>query len=354
MVCFLSSQEWKSGDMIKLGTEFTKGNRMPKKSPDYDNVFKTMKSKHKRLFIAVINDIFGKNYPMDTKIDVLPSEGYLTENETADGSKKIEEQISDFLIRIEREIYLLECQSYDDASMAIRIAEYSFIAARQSARWEMGHAVIPMPRFSVIYIKRTNKTPDRTVITFRFPDGQSVDYESENVILEQLTKEAIIEKRLFPYIPFYIVRYEKEMVSETGIEQAEEDLRYFRDEMLRLREAEELTDAEMIDLMGFVNTIITHITDGSQNEERLVKIMGGTIIETESEKWMRKGVRKGTRQGMRQGQAKMLIEIGQEDGLDEGTILNRLQEKVGLSLKEAQGYMKKYGKQSGLSDEERF
>ncbi len=55
--------------------------KMPKKTSDYDNVFKTMKSKHKRLFISVINDIFGN------------------------------------------EIYLLECQSYDDGSMAIRIAE---------------------------------------------------------------------------------------------------------------------------------------------------------------------------------------------------------------------------------------
>lgn len=69
---------------------------MQKKTHDYDNVFKTMKSRHKRLFISVINDIFGKNYPMDVKVDVLPSEGYLTENEMADGSKEIEERISDF------------------------------------------------------------------------------------------------------------------------------------------------------------------------------------------------------------------------------------------------------------------
>ncbi len=67
---------------------------MPKKTPDYDNVFKTMKMKHKRLFVSVINDVFGKDYPLDVKVDVLPSEGYLTENETADGSKEIEEQIS--------------------------------------------------------------------------------------------------------------------------------------------------------------------------------------------------------------------------------------------------------------------
>ena len=96
--------------------------RMQKKTPDYDNVFKTMKMKHKRLFVSVINDVFGRNYPRDVKVEILPSEGYLTENETADGSKEIEEQISDFLIRIGNEIYLLECQSYDDSSMAISIA----------------------------------------------------------------------------------------------------------------------------------------------------------------------------------------------------------------------------------------
>ncbi len=38
---------------------------MQKTSQDYDNVFKTMKSKHKRLFISVINNIFGTGYPMD-------------------------------------------------------------------------------------------------------------------------------------------------------------------------------------------------------------------------------------------------------------------------------------------------
>jgi hypothetical protein len=71
---------------------------MQKRTPDYDNVFKTMKSRHKRLFISVINDTFGKNYPMDAKVETLSSEGYLTESETADGSKEIEEQISDLLI----------------------------------------------------------------------------------------------------------------------------------------------------------------------------------------------------------------------------------------------------------------
>ena len=222
-----------------------------------DNVFKTMKIKHKRLFVSVINDIFGKDYGMNVKVDILPSEGYLTENETVDGSKEIEEQISDFLIRIKGDVYLLECQSYDDGSMAIRIAEYAFIAARQSAVWDIGRAVVPIPQFAVVYIKKTASTPKTTTVTFVFPDGQKVDYKSDNVILEELTKEYIVQKKLFPYIPFYIARYEKDISSGGETDQAEEDLRYFRDALLRLHDADELSDGEMADLMGFVNTIIT-------------------------------------------------------------------------------------------------
>ena len=307
---------------------------MQKKTPDYDNVFKTMKSKHKRLFISVINDVFGKEYPLDTKVEVLPSEGYLTESETADGSKEIEEQISDFLIKIGSEVYLLECQSYDDGSMAIRIAEYAFIVARQFATWDIGHATIPMPRFSIIYVKRTERTPKTTKITFTFPDGQEVNYESTNVILEEFTKEYIVEKKLFPYIPFYIARYEKDMISEGSIENAVRDLEYFRNELIRLYEAEELTENELIDLKGFINTIITHITNGNQNEERLVSIMGGTVIETESERLIS------------QGKAQLLIELGQEEGLDDATLLKRMQERIGLSLEQASAYLKRYGKQT--------
>ena len=304
-----------------------------KKTPDYDNVFKTMKMKHKRLFISVINDVFKKNYPMNAKVEILPSEGYLTENETEDGSKKIEEQISDFLIKIGGEVYLLECQSYDDDSMTIRIAEYAFIVARQSAVWDIGHAVIPMPQFSVIYIKKTDKTPKTTTITFTFPNGQTVDYISDNVVLENLTKEYIIEKRLFPYIPFYIARYEQTISSGGSVNRAVDDLMYFRDEMIRLHRENELSDYEIADLMGFVNTIITHITNGNKNEERLVNIMGGTIIETESERVIK------------QSKAQMIVELGQEDGIEDNVILERLQNKAGLSLEKAKIYLATFGKQ---------
>lgn len=217
--------------------------------------------------------------------------------------------------------------------MAIKIAEYAFIAARQSAAWDIGHATIPIPSFSVIYIKRTDRTPKTTTITFTFPDGQAVDYKSNNVILEELTREEIVKKKLFPYIPFYVARYEEAIASEGEIDQAVNDLIYFRDEMIRLHQENELSDGEAIDLMGLVNTIITHITNGNKNEERLVNIMGGTVIEPESERVIK------------QSKAQVIIEMGQEFGLNDSAILTRLQEKIGVSLERAETYLKMYGKQ---------
>ena len=64
-----------------------------------------------------------------------------------------------------------------------------------------------------------------------------------------------------------------------------------------------------------------------------MNIMGGTVIETESER-LRK-----------EGKAQMIVEIGQEDGLDDATILKKLQDKIGLSLERATAYLEQYGKQ---------
>ena len=68
-----------------------------------------------------------------------------------------------------------------------------------------------------------------------------------------------------------------------------------------------------------------------------MKIMGGTVIETESEKLIRRG--------KQQGQIRMIIELGREDGLDEEVILKRLSSKIGLSPEEARECMETYGKQ---------
>ena len=69
--------------------------------------------------------------------------------------------------------------------------------------------------------------------------------------------------------------------------------------------------------------------------------MGGTVIETESEKL----IRKGREAGRTEGKAEEIVEMGREFGLDDATILKRLQEKIGLSIEMAAVYLDRYGRQ---------
>ena len=49
---------------------------------------------------------------------------------------------------------------------------------------------------------------------------------------------------------------------------------------------------------------------------------------------------------MLQGQAKMIVESGREDGLDDETILKRMQDKLGMARKEEELYLEQYGRQT--------
>lgn len=79
-----------------------------------------------------------------------------------------------------------------------------------------------------------------------------------------------------------------------------------------------------------------------------MNIMGGTVIETESEKLLRKGREAGRTagkaEGRTEGKAEEIIEMGREFGLDDAAIMKRLQERTGLSIEMASAYLEQYGK----------
>ncbi len=124
-----------------------------KKTRDYDNTFQTIKTKHKRLLIGIINDCFQKDYPMSAAIELLPARSQLV-RENSEGQAEIEGRESDVVLKIENDYYLMEVQAYDDENMAIRIAEYIFLAARDYATGTEGEVTLNIPHFTVIYIKR--------------------------------------------------------------------------------------------------------------------------------------------------------------------------------------------------------
>lgn len=262
-----------------------------KNTHDYDSTFKTLKNRHTRLFIAVINLAFQKNYPLNAEVRIISSEGAFIDEAKPDDKSKVEMRENDFLISINDDYYMIEAQSYDDNEMALRIAEYTFLAARSVAVYDQGHIIMPMPNYTIIYIKNSARTPKTTMITYRFPDGRINNYSTENIFMTDLSREDIIEKKLYVLIPFYFARYEKELkgknITEKDIEKVIEDLEFFSNEMLQLSKEKELTMTEADEIRYCVNDVLLHITDGNNIEGKVVSVMGGEIYELHTERIIR-------------------------------------------------------------------
>ncbi len=63
-------------------------------------------------------------------------------------------------------------------------------------------------------------------------------------------------------------------------------------------------------------------------------------------KGIEKGKAEGKAKGKAEGRAEGIIETGLEFGLSEQDILERLQDKMNISLQSAQDYMERFGRQT--------
>ncbi|MBQ9609425.1 MAG: hypothetical protein IJV15_08290 [Lachnospiraceae bacterium] len=257
-------------------------------SNTFDDVFQSLKSNHPKYFIPLINYKFQKNYSLNEAIELLPADEYITGYSEEESRHEIEKRITDFIIKIRDDKYLIECQSYNDGSIALRIVEYSFLNARQDAKKDNGRLIIEMPYYTVIYIRSNSATPKRTEITYKFPNGEAVKYDADNLILSDFTKEEIIEKKLYVLIPFYMLRYESIMKDENAaieeINEVENDIDFFIKFLADSFHKESISGYDYNNFIIYMDMIIRHVTNGNENERNLVKNMGGHVIVTEADK----------------------------------------------------------------------
>ena len=70
---------------------------------------------------------------------------------------------------------------------------------------------------------------------------------------------------------------------------------------------------EIKDLTELTNTIVTHITDGNEVEGKVVEVMGGVVLELESDRLIKKGreigFRLGEERGKKHGELTMLYSL---------------------------------------------
>ena len=293
----------------------------------FDDVFRTMVEKMTYLVVPRINEVFHTSYPGDVKIVHLRNEHQMEDGEL----------ITDARLLIGDKVYHIECQSVDDTTMSIRMFEYDLAIALENRRKVGRRFFVEFPRSCVIYLRTTRNTPDVEEVELLFPDGQVCVYRVPTVKLERYTKDSIFEKNLLLLLPFYVMRYEDaaHTIGEDS-EKLQGLLKEYED--IRINLEKELSTAGRSELYTDLNKLIIRISNYIFREEEKVRkgvdeVMGGKVLQLESERLREEGMAIGKAEGKAEGEARLsalinrLILEGRSDEIQKVvTDVNRRQE----------------------------
>ena len=192
------------------------------------------------------------------------------------------------------------------------------------------------PASCVLYLRGKNETKTLK-LNLLMADGTRVVYQVPVVRAETFTLGDIFQKKLIFLLPYYIMRYEK---SKDSLEENNEVLQGMLEEY---KEIEGYLEQELLDqgkekayrdLIELISRIADYIfADREKIKEGIGDIMGGNVLELESDRLIKKGMERGLC---------AVIETYRENHFPEEKLKKQLMEKFELTETEALGYMRKY------------
>ena len=273
----------------------------------FDDVFRTMLEKMPELVIPLINEVFRTDYPVD-----IPIKQMRNEHHTKSG-----EIITDSRLLIADKMYHIECQSTSDSEMVIRMIEYDFAISLENVEKENGRYRIYFPHSCVLYL-RGNRKNNVLGLDIVMPDGRILEYNVPALYVEQYTRDIIFQKKLLFLLPYYVIRYEKNKTTLKDDVKLQELLEEYK-EIEKYLEKELLDEGKEVEYRYFIE-LISQIadyifTDVEKAKKGIGKIMGGKVLELETDRIIREGLEKGMQQGMQQG-----MQRGMQQGIRETRI----------------------------------
>lgn len=261
----------------------------------FDDVFRTMQEKMPEQTIPLINDVFGTQYPLDTEIIQGRNEHH-TENG---------EITTDSYLVIGRKRYHIECQSTEDQTMVLRMMEYDFAIGLENAMKVGGTYRIQLPHPCILYLRGEKQIKYLSLELLLF-DGQIIKYQVPVIRMEWYSLNEIIEKNLVILLPFYMMRYEKMKDRiEKDTAQRERIFQEYRsiEQYLEKIFLKKGMEKEFRDMTELISRIIDYIFSKQQEVRKgLGEIMGGKVLELESDKLIKKGRQIGEQIGKQIGE----------------------------------------------------
>ena len=259
----------------------------------FDDVFWTMLEKMPQLAVPLINEVFGTSYPEDVKIIQKRNE-----HQTQNGRI-----ITDSHLLIANRIYHIECQSTDDSTMVIRMIEYDFAISLEHVQKENGRYRMYFPQSCVLYLRGTKKR-DTISVEIVMPDGNAVEYTVPVVQVQRFTCDDMMQKHLLFLLPYHVIKYEQEKELDTDSEKWKELLDEYAkiEKYLEKNFLEKGNEKAYRDMVELIIRIADYVfRDKEKVKKGFGDVMGGKVLELESDKLIQRGIEQGLEKGIQQG-----------------------------------------------------
>ena len=259
----------------------------------FDDVFRTMLEKMPQLAIPLINEVFGTSYLEDIKIIQKRNE-----HQTQNGRV-----ITDSHLLIANRVYHIECQSTDDSTMVIRMIEYDFAISLEQVQKENGRYRMYFPQSCVLYLRGIKKR-DAISVEIVMPNGGTVEYTVPVVQVQEFTCDDMLQKHLLFLLPYHVIKYEQEKGLDTDGEKWKELLdeyakieKYLEEKFLE--KGNEKTYRDMVELIIRIADYV--FRDKEKVRKGFGDVMGGKVLELESDRLIKQGLEQGFKRGVEQG-----------------------------------------------------
>lgn len=293
----------------------------------YDSALAAMVTKLDGYIVPLVNEAFGEKFSEKASVEIKNNkhiiqqiDGSLSRRET-DAYVELSEATGQMVTRF----YHIECETWYDQSIIVRIAEYASAIALDNAVVTKAGVTFNHPNSAVIFLRPDSGIPRVMKITHRAPNGTEMSYEVPAVQISDYTVDEIFGKRLLILLLFYLFRYvnEFEQMEDDAVRRKEMEsvLVEINQRLEELAETGKITVYQKLTTQDLLMRVSDKLTIGFKEIRKGVDdIMSGYIARTRADDILEQGEQKGLEKGRKEGK-KEGIRKGRREGQQETTRL---------------------------------
>lgn len=289
------------------------------------------------IVIPIVNGLFDAHHPLDSEV-------MYGATVTVDGN--LNEKISDSILIIKRKYtrsrgaaegakvntrcahidmyrYHIEAQRTAE-DMVYRTYDYSYRYAMTEGREtaEAGGKILKFPESRVVCLYPSKQKPRRRVLCLDYGKQGTFVYRVERVALLDYTAAEMCEKGLTGFLPFLLLKMEKEMREKREASIIRRLNILVNDDILgnieEMHEKEQITLEDYISLQEFTGMLFVHLYGKYREVKEMTETMEG-VMKLKWEIMRDEGLAQGREQGLSQGRQEIIAKMRQS-GMSEDEI----------------------------------